>query len=61
MFGPHPDRCRWCSGIDHAVFHYGPCPRVKRLIFHENGTIKEVEFFEQLMPYPYGYKEGDKQ
>lgn len=32
--------CRWCGG-----WHSGVCSRVKRMEYHQNGTIKSVEFF----------------
>ncbi|MFF4403596.1 hypothetical protein [Streptomyces sp. NPDC001404] len=34
------DGCRHCGGI-----HVRSCPRVRRLAFHPNGTLAEVEFW----------------
>lgn len=38
--------CRWCSSEAHKIYHYGACPRVKRMEFYEDGTIKRVEFHD---------------
>lgn len=32
--------CQWCGCI-----HSGKCPQVKAIEYHENGTIKRIEFF----------------
>lgn len=44
--GTAPDNyCRWCSNPpNHRVYHYGPCPRVRTIEYHPNGTVKRVEF-----------------
>lgn len=34
--------CETC-GIDHP----GQCPRIKAIEYHENGTIKRIEYFEE--------------
>lgn len=34
------DACRHCGGL-----HPRSCPRVKRMAFHSNGTLAEVEFW----------------
>jgi hypothetical protein len=40
------DFCQYCgNGIYHCG---GKCPKVKKISYHENGMIKEVEFFEDL-------------
>ena len=40
--------CPWCSASENGVnvFHTGPCPRIKAIEYHPNGTIKRVEFNE---------------
>jgi hypothetical protein len=34
------DGCRHCGGL-----HPRSCPRVRRMAFHPNGTLAEVEFW----------------
>jgi hypothetical protein len=41
--------CGWCNG-----FHDGPCPRVKSVEYHENGTVKRVEFHDPAPVYTIG-------
>ena len=36
--------CHWCSAGGTLIYHNGPCPRVKSVEYHKNGTIKKVEF-----------------
>lgn len=31
--------CPWCEG-----YHSGPCPQVKVIEYHPNGTIKKIEY-----------------
>lgn len=38
--------CGWCSGNGRTVYHQGQCPRVKSIEYHQDGTIKKVEFKE---------------
>ena len=37
------DACTDCGGI-----HRRACPRVKRKVFHPNGNLTEVEYFERF-------------
>lgn len=37
-----PKLCGWCGN---GIYHFGPCPRVKKIEHYENGTVKSVEFF----------------
>jgi hypothetical protein len=40
-----PGGCPWCSSTLNIVLHGGgPCPRVKSIEYHPDGTIKRVEF-----------------
>jgi hypothetical protein len=32
--------CRWCGCL-----HGGTCPRVKKIVYGDDGTVKEVEFW----------------
>jgi hypothetical protein len=42
-----PGACPWCSSPLNIVLHAGdPCPRIKAIEYHTNGTIKRVEFNE---------------
>ena len=43
---PGHGACPWCSGEYTNVIHSGPCPRIKAIEYHPNGTIKRVEFNE---------------
>lgn len=46
--------CQWC-GFIHASA--GKCPMVKAFEYHENGTVKRVEFFspaDYALPVIYG-------
>jgi hypothetical protein len=36
--------CPYCTGPHNAVFHGGFCPRVRAIEYHENGTVRRVEF-----------------
>ena len=38
--------CEYCSTSNAIVYHDGKCPKVKKIHYHENGTVKLVEFFE---------------
>lgn len=33
--------CEHCG-----VIHAGPCPRIKAIEYHETGTIKRIEYWE---------------
>lgn len=44
--------CGYCGGC-----HTGTCPRVKRITYHQNGTVASVEFHEPLSD-PQGYPLG---
>lgn len=37
-----PARCTWCQGM-----HEDKCPRLKAVIYRDNGTVERVEFFEE--------------
>lgn len=37
--------CRYCG---ESVFHTGICPRIKAIEYHPDGSIKRVEFLENL-------------
>jgi hypothetical protein len=41
--------CPYCSNESFKVYHPGKCPKVKSIEYHENGTIKKVEFFEEMI------------
>ncbi len=45
-----PNRCRWCSNDYQSIFHGGPCPKVKKIRYYPNGTVREVEFFDPRVP-----------
>ncbi len=53
----NPPKCPYCglSGLTHP----GVCPMVKALEYHENGSIKRVEFHPpqplNLTNFPFGY------
>lgn len=36
--------CPHCSGPYNQIVHTGPCPRIKSIEYHPNGTIKRVEY-----------------
>jgi hypothetical protein len=37
--------CPYCSQYPYSfVVHSGKCPKVKSIEYHNNGTIKKVEF-----------------
>jgi hypothetical protein len=36
--------CPHCSGPYSAIFHGGPCPRIRAIEYHPDGTVKRVEF-----------------
>ena len=38
-----PGACGWCSTPWSVVFHGGPCPQIKAIEYHPNGTIARVE------------------
>jgi hypothetical protein len=49
-------KCLWCGATQHA----GVCPSVKSIEYHENGTVKRVEFRDApplmlggMQPWPY--------
>ena len=35
------ENCEYCGG---AIRHVGMCPRIAAIEYHENGSIKRVEF-----------------
>ena len=45
-FAPGSGICPWCSAGNIRVAHGGPCPYVKAIEYHPNGTVKRVEFNE---------------
>lgn len=58
--------CPYCGNI-----HAGQCPRIKAIEYHENGTVKRIEFFGPVdysppvvqpswpnPPYPYEWQPG---
>lgn len=36
-----PRPCAYCPNL-----HAGVCPRIKRIEYHENGSIKAIEFYD---------------
>lgn len=36
--------CPYCSSAFQAVMHGGACPKVNAIEYHQNGTVKRVEF-----------------
>ena len=38
------DGCPYCSSESCQVYHQGKCPKVKSIEYHEDGTVKRVEF-----------------
>jgi len=38
--------CPYCSNGCQQIYHGGRCPQVKSIEYHENGTVKKVEFFD---------------
>jgi hypothetical protein len=38
--------CPHCSGGNVQVYHSGACPRVRSVEYHENGSIKRIEYRE---------------
>lgn len=47
MFEQTPP-CPYCSGCNVMIYHAGTCPKIKTIEYHKDGTIKRVEFFEQV-------------
>lgn len=43
---PIPGGCPHCSTLAQTVIHSGPCPHVKAVEYHPNGTIKRIEYPE---------------
>ncbi len=41
-----PGACPHCSSPYSATFHNGPCPRIKAIEYHPNGSVKRIEFKE---------------
>jgi heterodisulfide reductase subunit C len=37
-----PSNCPHCGG-----YHTGTCPKIKSIEYHENGTIKKIEFKDE--------------
>ena len=44
MLAGHTNACPHCSSAGGYVIHTGPCPRIKAIEYHPDGTIKRVEF-----------------
>ena len=47
-------KCGWCAGLHEGTV----CPMVKAIEYHENGTLKRVEFktpadYAPMQPQPY--------
>jgi hypothetical protein len=42
--------CQYCSNGCQQIYHGGKCPKVKSIEYHENGTVKKVEFFGDEKP-----------
>lgn len=42
-----PGACPYCSTPHSGVIHGGPCPRVKAIEYHPNGSVKRVELWGQ--------------
>lgn len=36
--------CPFCSTHSRTIYHAGTCPRVKRIEYYPDGTIKAVQF-----------------
>jgi len=36
---PHETTCQYCG-----MTHKGTCPRIRAIEYHDNGTIKRIEF-----------------
>jgi len=36
--------CPYCSSESCQVYHQGKCPKVKSIEYHEDGTVKRVDF-----------------
>jgi hypothetical protein len=39
-------RCRFCGG-----YHSGTCPRVKAIEYHQDGSVKRVEFYDDTATF----------
>ena len=39
--------CSYCSTDIAKVYHTGKCPKVKKITYYKDGSIKEVEFFDE--------------
>ena len=52
FLGVNMDFCPYCSDDYSKISHGGKCPKVKLIKYYENGTIKEVEFFDERQPLP---------
>ena len=42
--------CGYCG-----AFHSTTCPRVKSIEYHQNGTVKRVEFHDSIVRDPQGW------
>ena len=42
----HSESCGYCG-----LIHNGTCPRIKKMEYFENGTIKSIEFHSQYNQY----------
>lgn len=42
--------CVYCG-----AWHSGTCPKVKSIEYHENGTVKRVEFHNPIVRDPQGW------
>ena len=38
--------CPYCSSDSVQIYHHGKCPQVKSIEYHQDGTIKKIEFNE---------------
>jgi len=41
-----PVTCPHCG-----IGHVGTCPRIKAIEYHENGTVRRIEFKDDVAPY----------
>lgn len=48
--------CPYCSSTYQPVVHTGPCPRVKSIEYHPNGSVKKVEFIEDKPQIVQGFR-----
>lgn len=41
-----PGACGYCSSPFSAIYHAGPCPRIRAIEYHPCGTVKRVELHD---------------